>query len=215
MTQTSQSGTIGAGQQTPFDGNSDSSVTMFIAKQLIAQLEIMIPVQVHTVHAGSGSPPTAGTVDVQLLVSLLDGSGNQVKQGIVYGVPYFRAQGGPWAIICDPAANDVGFLLSASRDISKLSNGVSQQVIPGSNRQLSYSDGIYIGGVFNSNPTATIWLKSDGTFAITDKTGNSIVSSSLGMTLSDVNSNKIQMQPGSVNVVTTSFNVNGVPVTVP
>src|SRR5579863_4206007 len=105
MTQTAQSGSIGAGQQVPEDSNSDASVTIFICRQLIAQLETAIPVEVKAVHVGNGSPPAAGTVDLQLLVSLLDGSGNQVQQGIVYGVPFFRLQGGPWAVICDPAAD--------------------------------------------------------------------------------------------------------------
>jgi len=215
MTQTAQSGSIGAGQQVPEDSNSDASVTIFICRQLIAQLETAIPVEVKAVHVGNGSPPAAGTVDLQLLVSLLDGSGNQVQQGIVYGVPFFRLQGGPWAVICDPAAGDVGYLVAASRDISKLANGPTQQVIPGSNRQYSYSDGIYIGGIFNNVPAATLWLKSDGTFAIHDQNGNQVVSSTTGMTLTDVNANQIQMKVGAVNVVTTLFQVNGVPVTVP
>lgn len=187
MTQTAQSGSIGAGQQTPEDSNSDPSVTIFMCRQLIAQLETAIPVQVHAVHAGSGSPPAAGTVDVQLLVSMLDGAGNQVNQGIVYGVPFFRMQGGPWAIICDPAVNDVGYLISASRDISKLANGASQQVIPGSNRQYSYSDGIYIGGIFNNVPAATIWLKSDGTWVLTDKPGNVVQGDGNGLTMTPLN----------------------------
>lgn len=180
MTQTAQSGSIGAGQQTPEDSNSDPSVTIFICRQLIAQLETAIPVQVKAIHAGAGSPPAAGTVDVQLLVSMLDGAGNQVNQGVVYGVPFFRVQGGPWAIVCDPAVNDVGYLISASRDISKLSNGASSQVIPGSNRQYSFSDGVYIGGIFNSTPAATLWLKPDGTLQLTTKDGVVVKSDGAG-----------------------------------
>jgi hypothetical protein len=214
MTQTAPN-TVGAGQQTPFDSTSEAAVSIFHARQIVAQMEGMIPVQIKTVHPGSGSPPIAGTVDVQILVSILDGSGNQVKQGIVYGLPYFRIQGGPWAIVCDPVAGDVGFIVCATRDISNLTNGATKQVMPGSNRQNSYSDGIYIGGAFNSAPKSSIWLKPDGTFAIKDQAGNQIVSTLAGMTLSDVNANQIQMTVGAVNVVTTAFQVNGVPVTVP
>ncbi|MGH7224671.1 MAG: hypothetical protein ACRELF_15725, partial [Gemmataceae bacterium] len=39
------------------------------------------------------------------------------------------------------------------------------------------------GGALNSVPAATIWCKSDGTLAITDKPGNSIVSSSSGIAI--------------------------------
>jgi hypothetical protein len=213
--QTAGGNQIGAGQLDPFSSTSEFAVAAFIVRQIMAQLETMIPVQIQAVHAGSGSPPAAGTVDVQLLVSLLDGAGNQVKQGIVYGIPFFRLQGGPWAIVCDPSVNDVGILIAAARDMSKLSNGVSQQQLPGSNRQNSYSDGVYLGGVFNNAPKASFWLKSDGTFNITDKNGNTIVSSTTGMTVTDVNGNQMQMKAGAVNFVTTALEVNGVPVTVP
>lgn len=183
MSGTASSTQIGAGQQTPFDSISEASTIIFLARQMIAQMETMIPVSVKTVHAGSGSPPAPGTVDVQLLVSLLDGAGNQVKQGIVYGVPYVRPQGGPWAIVCDPAAGDVGIMITAARDISNLSNGVTQQQIPGSGRQYSYSDGIYVGGVFNKTPAATLWLKPDGTWVLTDKPGNVLQGDSNGVTV--------------------------------
>lgn len=178
--QTAASGSIGAGQQQPEDSNSDFWVISFIVSQMIAQLETMLPVQVVAVHPGSGSPPAAGTVDVQLLVSLLDGSGNAVQQGTVYGCPYFRLQGGPWAIVIDPAANDFGYIIGASRDISNVIKNPSIQN-PGSYRKYSYSDGIYMGGCLNAVPAATVYLKSDGTFEISDQPGNLIQSSSGGI----------------------------------
>lgn len=169
--QTASQNDIGAGQQFPEDSNSEFSVIRFIVRQIMAELETMIPVQVQAVHTGAGSPPVAGTVDVQLLVSQLDGAGNAVKPGIVYGLPYFRLQGGAWAVICDPAANDFGYLVSASRDISNVVKNPGVQN-PGSFRKYSYSDGIYIGGAFNEVPDATLWLKPDGTWVLTDKPGN-------------------------------------------
>lgn len=192
------SGSSGAGQQQPGDSNSDLTAAIFLTRQLIAQIETMLPVQVVAVHTSAGSPPVTGTVDVQLLVNLLDGSGNATEQGVVYGLPYFRLQGGAWAIICDPAAGDFGFIIAASRDISNVVKNPGQQV-PGSLRQYSYSDGIYIGGCLNEVPAATLWLKSDGTFNISDQPGNSMMSSSSGI------------------VVTTAaggdFTVNGISVT--
>jgi hypothetical protein len=214
MGQTSASGTVGAGQLDPEDSNSDFHVMMFMIAQQIALLETMMPVQVHAVHLGSGSPPTAGTVDVQPLVSLLDGSGNAASRGIVYGVPFYRMQGASWAIVCDPAAGDFGYIVSASRDTSNVvkSPGIQN---PGSFRQYSFSDGVYVGGCLNAVPPASVWLKADGSFTIKDKFGNQIVSSSTGLTMIDVNGNQMQMKAGAVNFVTTALQVNGVPVTVP
>jgi hypothetical protein len=184
--QTASSGSIGAGQQVPENSNSDFTVTAFIVRQIMAQLETMLPVQVQAVHPGSGSPPVAGTVDVQLLVSQLDGAGNAVQQGIVYGLPYFRMQGGAWAIICDPATNDFGFIIAASRDISNVAKtpGIAN---PGSLRKYSYSDGIYVGGCFNAVPAATLWLKSDGTWVLSDKPGNVLQGNSNGITATVAN----------------------------
>ena len=179
--QTAASGSVGAGQQEPPDSNSDFAVISFMIAQKIAELEIMLPVQVAAVHPGSGSPPAAGTVDVQLLVSLLDGAGNAVQQGIVYGLPYFRLQGGPWAVVVDPAVNDFGYSVSASRDISsvKANPGVQN---PGSLRKHSYADGVYMGGILNGAPAASLWLKPDGTWTLTDKPGNVLQGDGTGIT---------------------------------
>ena len=179
---TATSGSIGAGQQDPEDSNSEFWVISFIVRQIMAQLETMLPVQVVTFHAGSGSPPAPGTVDVQLLVSQVDGAGNAVPQGIVYGVSCFRLQGGPWAIVIDPAANDFGFLIAASRDVSNVVKNPGIQG-PGSSRKYRYSDGTYLGGALNQVPKATIWGKSDGTLNITDAKGNVLQTSSSGFAM--------------------------------
>ena len=191
MSNISSQGQIGAGQQDPFDSVSDFAVTSFIVRQMMALIETMLPVQVVAVNLGSGSPPAAGTVDVQILVSLIDGSGNVTPSGIVHGVPFFRLQGGSWSIICDPAINDFGFLIAAARDTSKVNANPGIKA-PGSFRKYSYSDGIYVGGALNAVSTATVWLKPDGTWILTDKPGNVIQG----------NSNGISMTPaaGSVQV---------------
>ena len=189
--QTSTSGSTGAGQQYPEDSNSDFTVIAFIVRQMIAQMDTMKPVQVVAVHPGSGSPPVAGTVDVQLLVSLLDGSGNAVQQGVVYGVPYFRLQGGPWAVILDPAVKDYGFVVCSDRDISNVTaaaakNNSSLQVNPGSYRKYSVSDGIYVGGCFNQVPAGYVWLKADGTWTLNDKLGNVLQGDANGITATPI-----------------------------
>ena len=198
MTQTADQGSVGASQQGPNDSSSEYSKVSFLVRQLIAQIETMMPVQVSAVHPGSGSPPAAGTVDVQLLVSQIDGNGNAVQQGIVYGVPYFRLQGSLWAIIIDPAKEDFGFLIAASRDITAVKTNPGIQT-PGSLRKYSYSDGVYIGGAFNAVPQATLWLKPDGTWVWSDKPGNVVQSSANGIAVTTA--------PGG------DFTVNGISVT--
>ena len=179
MTGTADNTNIGAGQQFPETSNSEFSVAAFIIKQYLADLEIMAPVQVKAVKPGSGSPPVAGTVDVQLLVSQLDGNGNAVKQGVVYGIPYFRLQGGQWAIVLDPAVGDFGYIVCAQRDITNVKKNPGM-VNPGSFRKFSYSDGIYMGGAFNQVPDAYLWLKTDGSFKLAAKGGFVIESDTAG-----------------------------------
>jgi hypothetical protein len=181
--QTATSGSVGAGQQEPEDGNSDFYVAKFIIEQLQAQIEIAMPVEVVAVHPGTGSPPSPATVDVRILVSQLDGAGNAVPAGIVYGVPCHRLQGGPWALILDPAANEFGYIIAASRDISSVVKNPGVQA-PGSWRKYSYSDGVYFGGILNGVPAATFWFKTDGTFVLTDKYGNVLESTPSGLNFS-------------------------------
>ena len=193
ITQNADSTQVAASQQFPTDSNSDFAVISFMIRQLLAELETMTPVQVKAVHAGSGSPPAAGTVDVQLLVSILDGNGNATQQGVVYGLPYFRVQGGPWAIVCDPAANDFGFIVCASRDISNVQANPGK-VLPGSFRKYSFSDGIFISAPFSGAPPAnSVWLKSDGSFTISGASGVVI-----GIDAS-----------GHVNITATTMIING------
>lgn len=182
MTQTANQGSVGATQQGPNDASSEFSKAAFLVRQLQAQVDTMMPVQVIAVYPGAGSPPAAGTVDVQLLVSQIDGNNNVIAQGKVFGLPYFRPQGGPWAIIIDPAVSDFGYIIAASRDISNVVKNPGIQP-PGSLRKYNFADGIYVGGVLNAVPGATFWLKPDGTLQVTDKNGNVWQSTTSGWTL--------------------------------
>jgi len=178
----SDTSSFGYGQLGPDDGATDLQAIVFVCRQLIERLDTMKLVQVQAVHPGSGTPPAAGTVDVLPLVSQIDGNGFPVKHGTIYGLQYFRMQGGPWAIIIDPAVNDYGYVVCADRDSSLVVKNPGQQN-PGSRRRYNVADGIYVGGVLNAVPAATIWLKSDGTFVIADKPGNVIQSSSSGIAI--------------------------------
>lgn len=189
------------GQMFPEDFGSDFAVINFIARQIVAEMETCTPVQVTAVHPGSGSPPGGGTVDVQLLLSLLDGNGKATKQGIVYGLPFFRLQSTNWALIADPAVNDFGFIISASRDTSNVvkTPGMAN---PGSFRTHSFSDGFFLPCPFNSAaPAGTVWLKPDGSLQLTTKDGVVIQSDGSG--------NLTITASGNTNVTTPVMTING------
>lgn len=131
----------------------------------------------------SGAVAAPGTVDIQPLVNQLDGQGNATPHGIIHKVPYVRLQGGGNAIICDPVVGDIGVMLCAMRDISSV---VSTQKVgnPGSRRQMSPSDSIFVGGLLGqSAPTQYLQFNSDGvTLAIPN--GISVALTSSALTLS-------------------------------
>ena len=196
------------GQMQPEDGQTDLNAIYFICRQLIARLDTMKLVQVTAVHPGSGTPPAPGTVDVQLLVSQVDGNNNPVKHGVVFGLPVFRVQGGPWAIVCDPAVNDYGYVVCADRDSSLVvKNGGSIQN-PGSGRRYNVADGVYVGGLLNAVPAGTFWLKSDGTFVLTDKNTNVLQSTASGLNLKVGGTTILAITSTGISV-TGSLNVSG------
>ena len=198
---------VAAGQMFPEDYANDYAVTAFLIRQALAEIETCTPVQISAVHSGSGSPPAGGTVDVQLLLNLLDGNGNSQKQGIVYGLPYMRIGSGQWAIVADPVAGDFGFIVSASRDISNVTK-TPGQANPGSFRHHSFSDGFFVPCGFSSAaPAGTIWLKSDGSLQLTTQDGVVIKSDGSGyLTINDGHSNSIVTASGGITMTDSNGN---------
>lgn len=184
--QTANSGSSGAGQQDPGTSNSDFTVATFIVRQMLAKLDTMKPVKVVKVTGGGGAIAKAGTVDVQLLVSQLDGSANSTPNGVVHNIPWWRMQGGKNAVICDPLVGDIGFVMCADRDISNLKAAVAgdkdPMVPPGSFRKFNVADGIYVGGMLNGVPEQYLAFSESG-IVWTDRHGNVIKSSSTGIDL--------------------------------
>ena len=78
---------FGYGQMAPEDYTDDFSVISFIIRQALAQVSTVKVVQVQTVHAGTGTPPLVGTVDVQPLVGMVDGIGNALEDVAAVGAP--------------------------------------------------------------------------------------------------------------------------------
>jgi hypothetical protein len=176
---------FGYSQDQLADGSSDLNAIFAICRNMIAQLDVMKLVKVVSVTAGSGTPPTPATITVQPLVSQIDGNGYAVPHGNISGIPCARIQGGTAAIIVDPVAGDVGYVVCADRDSSVVvASGTNTTQNPGSRRRYNISDGVYCGSLLNSTaPTSYVWLKTDGTFVVSDKNNNVVESTSAGIDL--------------------------------
>lgn len=161
------------GNQTIFSNKSDYNSLVFLFNQLLLQKHTMTLVQVKSFDESKLS------VNVQPLVTMIDGSGNSVPYGILYSLPVMRLQGGNSGIICNPKKNDIGLAIFADRDITKVVNTKSESA-PDSFRVMSMSDGVYLSGLLNSEPTQYIKFFAGGIdimTALTNVLGNLSVSS--------------------------------------
>lgn len=132
------------GQQRFSSGNSEFNELMFVIQRALANVNTATLVRVEAVYTLGRTSPV-GTVDVTPLVNQLDGVGQPVPHGTVYGLPYLRVQGGANAFICDPKVGDIGVVVVCDEDISAVKASMSQ-ANPGSYRTFSIADGIYLGG---------------------------------------------------------------------
>jgi hypothetical protein len=203
---------FGYGQMTPEDVATEGAVVNFLCRQLIQQLNMMKLVKVVAVHPGSGTAPGPGTVDVQPLVSQIDANGYATAHGTVFGIPIWRLQAGPWALVADPVKGNVGYVVCADRDSSNVvrnAGAVAGPYNPGSRRQYDLADGVYMGGCLNAAPTQYVWLKSDGTLVIVDGHGNTIQTTPNGFQLSDANGNSVQSSPTGLTLTAVTVTVTG------
>jgi hypothetical protein len=141
-------------------GNTDFNQMSFVIKAALAKLNVATLVQVVAVHPGAGL--LVGFVDVTPLVNQVDGGGAAVPHGTIFGVPFFRVQGGANAVICDPAAGDIGFALFADRDLSSVKS-TGAVANPGSARRFDLADALYFGGWNMAvQPTAYVQVTQAG-----------------------------------------------------
>jgi hypothetical protein len=150
------------GQQGPATPANEYNAMAFMIQQAMLRMQTVTLVKVMAVH-GAGVVPV-GTVDVQPLVNQMTGNRQAVPHATVYGIPFFRLQGGASAIVCDPHVGDIGLCGFASRDISAV-KATRAAANPGSFRTFDYADGLYIGGFLNIAPTQ--YLQFDDTTGVT------------------------------------------------
>lgn len=171
----------GYGQLTLYDTTSELGEVTFIIRQMLARMNTMKVVKVVAVNGAGGVAP-AGTVDVQPLVSQIDGNNNAQPHGTIPGIQYFRLQGGANAVICDPVIGDVGYVIVSDRDFTNVKTSQSATVTPGSFRRNDLADGVYVGGILNQAPKQYIQFTDDG-INIVFSSASQIQINSTGITL--------------------------------
>jgi hypothetical protein len=150
-------------------------------------------------QALQGAIAQAGFVDVQPVVSQVDGGGQSMQHSIIYGIPFMRTYGSVNALIMDPVKGDIGYITVCDRDVSafwKSAVGQGQTgglggntntttstssagpgtsgpggILPASRRRFSPSDSVYIGGVLNQTPKQYVTFTSTG-MQLADMNGN-------------------------------------------
>ena len=150
-----------AGARRLSSDTSDANALDFVVRTILGGLATATVVRVETVTPAADPLGPVGTVDVLPLVSQIDGKGNTVPHGTVYGLPYFRLQGGANAVILDPKPGDLGMAVFASRDISAVKVNKAPSP-PGSRRQFDMADGLYLGGFLNGTPTQYVRFSAAG-----------------------------------------------------
>jgi hypothetical protein len=151
---------IPSGQLKPSSTWGEFNNIAFMVHQALSKMQTATLVRVEScTNAGALSP--VGFVDVTPLVNQLDGQGNPTPHVTIHNVPYLRLQGGANGIIMDPQKGDIGVCVFASRDISKI-KVTKKQGNPGSFRQYSFSDGMYLGGMLNGTPTQYVQFSAAG-----------------------------------------------------
>ena len=158
MSQETNTGTIT--NLVPADYSSEIERLKAIINNSLSGLRTAMPVKIISVSNNGGLSPI-GTVNVQPMVSMLDGSGNAWPHGIIYTVPYMRIQGGANGIILDPAIGDIGIATVCDRDISTVQN-TGKVSAPGSLRKNDMSDMVYLMTIIGAAPTQYVQFNSTG-----------------------------------------------------
>lgn len=146
--------------QQPQSTATDYQALKFFMNAILSHVRTAHPVEVVAVHGGGLGP--IGTVDVQPLVSQVNGAGHGQAHGVIYGRPYIRWQGGSSAVILDPNAEDVGLLVCCDRDISNVVATLAA-ALPASLRRFNFADGIYLGcALSGAAPTQYVQFVTEG-----------------------------------------------------
>lgn len=134
--------------------NCEANISEFIFNTLMARNSFIQLVMVSKVKEGP-------LLDVIPLVSGFSADGSRIDNTPVFNVPVWRLQRGASAVIMDPVEGDIGLMLCCDRDITKVRKE-KKESLPASMRVHSKSDGIYLGGLLNAEPTQYVKFSNDG-----------------------------------------------------
>jgi hypothetical protein len=152
----------------PTSGHNSLRFAIDMAKNAMMTCTI---VQVKKV-TNKGEVKAIGSVDVLPLVQMIDGIQRTTDHVTVHNLPYLRIVGGKSAVILDPKVNDIGFVVTADRDISGVKKSKKASP-PGSSRRYNISDGFFLGSVIADTPESFVQFMDDGTIKIGVDKGNS------------------------------------------
>lgn len=176
----------GYGYMVQGNGGSEMERTSFRHDMEMANTRGLMPVKVVKVYKidgkttkTQGAVEEAGFVDVQPLISQVDGQNNKTDHVTIYHIPYTRVYGGQAAIIMDPTVGDVGFIKVADRDISSFKDAYAggssvSTYTPNSRRRHDFADSVYLGGILSKVPKQYVTFGADGSVTFGDKAGSTI-----------------------------------------
>lgn len=141
----------GFGDVTSF--SDDLNATRFVVDQALNEIVTATLVLVKSVGNG--------TVNVQPLVSQVDGAGNSYPHSIIQGMPYITLCGGSNAVVMTPVVGDIGLAVFAHSDTSA-ARANRKPSPPGSGRRFDWADGVYLGGLIGAAPTQFIRIDDNG-----------------------------------------------------
>ncbi|MBZ6385156.1 phage baseplate assembly protein [Pantoea piersonii] len=143
----------------PQDINHDANAQEFMFRAMLNKNAFIQIVRVEKVKANTdGGPPL---VNVTPLVLGFSGEGTPIENSQVFNIPVWRLQRGSSAVIMDPVAGDIGLILCCDRDTSRVRE-TRKEDMPGSSRTHNEADGIYLGGMLNSDPMQYVRFADDG-----------------------------------------------------
>lgn len=149
------------------DATTEKDRIGFLVRQIVDGKAYATLVLVKAVDA------TARTVDVQPMVSQIDGAGNGIAHGIINGMPVFELRAGGSAIRALPRVGDIGLSVFCHNDISSVKS-TKAPALPGSMRRNDWADGLFIGGFLGDAPSQFIDIDDDAGITITAAPGNPI-----------------------------------------
>lgn len=171
--------------------------------KLIREIHTATPVRVLAVRPVSDR---VGFVDVIPLIEDTDTNDAVIEQAPIYNVPYLRMQGGPSAVILDPAVDDIGLAVFAERNASALATTL-QAGPAATKRAYSSADGFYFGGFLNGAPTQWVKFLAGGAGIDIHTPGDLTLSAAGAITLSSGGATTVNAPGGFV--VNANMTLNG------